>query len=557
MLDAEEALNLSLDDIIERDESGKNRRRGQKGGTKEGGKSHADRKGGGGNSEKSKAEERPAGSHTKAEPVKAPEGDNDPVEKLLDMSLDDVINVNEEKLKHKAVRKKGKGKGDSKEANVGKGGDAGNPSGKATRIGESGTDLKPLKPTWKIWGGSKRKVAFVNDDQEWEASPIGSKTKAKPRQSDWSEQGGSQKWSATDKNSSGSDAWNSWGSKDAGGAGKKTTWNFKPAKKTEDSWSNSGKDDSWDSYKKDDSWKKYGGGKSWKDSDGSKDDWNSKGDSWKKSAGDDSWRDQGTYSKDKWSSSKADSWGESWEKPQKKASNSSSWDESKQWRDSKSTSWDDSNEWRDKEKWREKENSSRYVWKEKSDRSGAWDDQNASSSSWKDKGSSASSWTDTKHNAGKWSQREKRDRSDWSGGGSDRDIRDVRREVRNDADHWTNPKPRVSHEDAKPSTDTWQRKNRSRVIEDIKNYEPPQKRARNNEERRARNRIVVKNIPSDLSWKDIKDAFEFESVGSVTFCELDRNEARIEFQREADARQAVETFDSGELNGRRISVHLV
>jgi len=65
-------------------------------------------------------------------------------------------------------------------------------------------------------------------------------------------------------------------------------------------------------------------------------------------------------------------------------------------------------------------------------------------------------------------------------------------------------------------------------------------------------RIRVSNVPKNLDWRDIKEAFE--DNGRVTRCEVERGVAYVTFSSAADAKKAVQTFDRGELNGQTIYV---
>lgn len=65
-------------------------------------------------------------------------------------------------------------------------------------------------------------------------------------------------------------------------------------------------------------------------------------------------------------------------------------------------------------------------------------------------------------------------------------------------------------------------------------------------------RIRVSNVPKNLDWRDIKEAFEDQ--GRVTRCEVERGVAWITFENPLDAKKAVQTFDRGELNGQTIYV---
>eukprot|EP00931_Biecheleriopsis_adriatica_P035242 TRINITY_DN2028_c0_g1_i1.p1 TRINITY_DN2028_c0_g1~~TRINITY_DN2028_c0_g1_i1.p1 ORF type:complete len:455 (+),score=117.12 TRINITY_DN2028_c0_g1_i1:74-1438(+) len=66
--------------------------------------------------------------------------------------------------------------------------------------------------------------------------------------------------------------------------------------------------------------------------------------------------------------------------------------------------------------------------------------------------------------------------------------------------------------------------------------------------------IRVCNVPKNLDHRDIKEAFE--DIGRVTRCEVERGVATISFEKAADAKKAVQTFDRGELNGQTIFVSL-
>eukprot|EP00927_Polykrikos_kofoidii_P055199 TRINITY_DN49488_c0_g1_i1.p1 TRINITY_DN49488_c0_g1~~TRINITY_DN49488_c0_g1_i1.p1 ORF type:complete len:645 (+),score=110.98 TRINITY_DN49488_c0_g1_i1:174-1937(+) len=69
-------------------------------------------------------------------------------------------------------------------------------------------------------------------------------------------------------------------------------------------------------------------------------------------------------------------------------------------------------------------------------------------------------------------------------------------------------------------------------------------------------RIKVTNIPTDLDWRAIKEAFEAET-GEILRCDVQGGTLWIDYKRGSDALKAVETFDLGELNNRTIHVELV
>lgn len=72
----------------------------------------------------------------------------------------------------------------------------------------------------------------------------------------------------------------------------------------------------------------------------------------------------------------------------------------------------------------------------------------------------------------------------------------------------------------------------------------------------AYTRVKVTNIPKELDWRDIREAFENET-GQIMSCDMRDGTAFLEFRYRKDALQAVETFDLGELNNSTISVKLI
>lgn len=68
----------------------------------------------------------------------------------------------------------------------------------------------------------------------------------------------------------------------------------------------------------------------------------------------------------------------------------------------------------------------------------------------------------------------------------------------------------------------------------------------------ASRKIRVSNIPKNLDKRDIEEAFS--ETGRLVSVQVDRGVAFITFETTGDARQAVQTFDRGELNGQTIRV---
>ena len=67
--------------------------------------------------------------------------------------------------------------------------------------------------------------------------------------------------------------------------------------------------------------------------------------------------------------------------------------------------------------------------------------------------------------------------------------------------------------------------------------------------------VRVTNIPYDLTWKDVKNAFE--SAGDVVRCDVEDGIANIVFSHHREAQHAVKTYDGGDMNGRIIRASLV
>mmetsp|Transcript_46743 Transcript_46743/g.111165 ORF Transcript_46743/g.111165 Transcript_46743/m.111165 type:complete len:378 (-) Transcript_46743:98-1231(-) len=68
-------------------------------------------------------------------------------------------------------------------------------------------------------------------------------------------------------------------------------------------------------------------------------------------------------------------------------------------------------------------------------------------------------------------------------------------------------------------------------------------------------RIRVGNVPRNLDCYDLREAFQ--DVGRVNGCDVEAGTAYVWFDREIDAKKAVQTFDRGELNGQTITVRML
>lgn len=66
--------------------------------------------------------------------------------------------------------------------------------------------------------------------------------------------------------------------------------------------------------------------------------------------------------------------------------------------------------------------------------------------------------------------------------------------------------------------------------------------------------VKVTNIPYDLAWKDVRDAFS--SAGEIERCDVQKGTAWITFYDTHGAQKALRDYDGGDMNGRTIRVSL-
>ncbi len=70
-----------------------------------------------------------------------------------------------------------------------------------------------------------------------------------------------------------------------------------------------------------------------------------------------------------------------------------------------------------------------------------------------------------------------------------------------------------------------------------------------------RRKIKITNVPYDLTWKDVKSAVS--EVGKIERCDVEHGEALITFASHKEAARAIQTYDNGDMNGRKIRVFFV
>jgi hypothetical protein len=70
-----------------------------------------------------------------------------------------------------------------------------------------------------------------------------------------------------------------------------------------------------------------------------------------------------------------------------------------------------------------------------------------------------------------------------------------------------------------------------------------------------RRKIKIQNVPYDLSWKDIKEALS--QVGKIERCDVEHGEATLIFSSNKEALRAIQTYNGGDMNGRKIRVFFV
>jgi len=65
-------------------------------------------------------------------------------------------------------------------------------------------------------------------------------------------------------------------------------------------------------------------------------------------------------------------------------------------------------------------------------------------------------------------------------------------------------------------------------------------------------KIKITNVPYDLTWKDVKSALS--EVGNIERCDVEHGEALITFKSHKEAARAIQTYNNGDMNGRKIRV---
>lgn len=68
-------------------------------------------------------------------------------------------------------------------------------------------------------------------------------------------------------------------------------------------------------------------------------------------------------------------------------------------------------------------------------------------------------------------------------------------------------------------------------------------------------KVKVLNVPYDLTWKDVKAAMS--EVGKIERCDVENGEALITFASHKEAEKAIQTYNGGDMNGRKIRVMFV
>ncbi len=67
-------------------------------------------------------------------------------------------------------------------------------------------------------------------------------------------------------------------------------------------------------------------------------------------------------------------------------------------------------------------------------------------------------------------------------------------------------------------------------------------------------KVKVQNVPYDLTWKDVKAAMS--EVGKIDRCDVEHGEAMVTFASHKEALRAVQMYNGGDMNGRKIRVSL-
>jgi uncharacterized lipoprotein len=67
-----------------------------------------------------------------------------------------------------------------------------------------------------------------------------------------------------------------------------------------------------------------------------------------------------------------------------------------------------------------------------------------------------------------------------------------------------------------------------------------------------RRKVKITNVPYDLTWKDVKVALG--DVGKIERCDVERGNAVVTFSTHKEASRAIQTYNNGDMNGRKIRV---
>jgi RNA recognition motif-containing protein len=71
----------------------------------------------------------------------------------------------------------------------------------------------------------------------------------------------------------------------------------------------------------------------------------------------------------------------------------------------------------------------------------------------------------------------------------------------------------------------------------------------------TRRKVKITNVPFDLTWKDVKNALS--GVGNIERCDVGHGEAVLTFGNHKEAERAIQTYNGGDMNGRKIRVFFV
>jgi RNA recognition motif-containing protein len=111
-------------------------------------------------------------------------------------------------------------------------------------------------------------------------------------------------------------------------------------------------------------------------------------------------------------------------------------------------------------------------------------------------------------------------------------------------------RPRKSSEDGIEKIEKSSASSRRVILTSKKEALSAAKKSAEHSQSTDRRTIKVTNIPYEVHWRDVKDAFA--RLVPVERCDVDKGVATVVFKSRSDAQRAIDTYNGGNMNGRVI-----